>query len=447
MKKIVLREDEMPTSWYNVVPDIPNGLQPPLDPVTKKPIGPDKLSALFPMGLIEQEASQERFIKIPDEVLDIYRIWRPSPLVRATRLEEALGTKARIFYKHEGLSPVGSHKGNSAVAQAYYNKREGIKRLTTETGAGQWGSALAMATCMMGMECKVFMVRVSFDQKPYRKFIIQTYGGDVVASPSMDTEVGRRILAETPDTTGSLGMAVSEAIEEAMNREDTKYSLGSVLNHVVLHQTIIGLEAKKQMEIAGYSPDVVVGCCGGGSNFAGIVAPFVPDYLNGKKIEFVGYEPASCPSMTNGKLAYDAGDVSMMTPLLYMYTLGHSFVPPGFHAGGLRYHGMAPTISALVRENIVTPRAVNQLECFEAGLLFARTEGIIPAPETTHAIRGAIIEAMREPDRPKNVLFNFSGVGFVDMAAYDQYLSGELSDQTCSQEEIDASLARLPKID
>ncbi len=446
MKKIVLRDDEMPKQWYNVIPDIPNGLQPPLDPITHEPMGPEKLAAVFPMGLLEQEMSQDRFIDIPEEVLEIYSIWRPSPLVRANKLEEALGTKARIFFKNEGVSPVGSHKPNSAVAQAYYNKREGVKRLTTETGAGQWGSALALATSKFGLECKVYMVRVSFDQKPYRKFIMQAYGGQVVPSPSTDTRTGRDILARDPETPGALGMAISEALEDASGRDDTKYALGSVLNHVVLHQSIIGLEAKKQMELAGAYPDVIIGCCGGGSNFAGLAVPYIPDYLEGKKIEFIGYEPASCPSMTGGRLAYDSGDVAMMTPLLYMYTLGHDFVPPGIHAGGLRYHGMAPIISALVRDNIIVPKAVHQLECFEAGLLFARTEGIIPAPEATHAIRGAIIEAMKDPKEPKTILFNFSGTGLIDMPSYDNFLCGNLSDYSYPQEQIDASLARLPKI-
>ena len=446
MKKIVLRDDQMPTRWYNVVPDIPGGLLPPLDPQTHQPISPEKLSAVFPMGLLEQEMSQERFIDIPPEVLEVYSIWRPSPLVRATKLEEALGTRAKIFFKNESVSPVGSHKPNSAVAQAYYNMREGVKRLTTETGAGQWGSALSFATTKFGLECKVFMVRVSYDQKPYRKFIMQAYGGEVVASPSQDTKTGRALLAEFPDTPGSLGMAISEALEDASSRDDTNYALGSVLNHVVLHQTIVGLEAKKQMEIAGAYPDVIIGCCGGGSNFAGLVAPFVPDYLEGKKIEFHGYEPASCPSMTAGKLAYDSGDVAMMTPLLYMYTLGHDFVPPGIHAGGLRYHGMAPIVSALVREGIVQPKSVHQMECFEAGILFARTEGIIPAPESNHAIRGAIIEAMKDPKEEKTILFNLSGTGVIDMPSYDNYLTGKLSDYAFPREAIEKSLAHLPKI-
>ena len=446
MKKIVLRDDEMPTRWYNVVPDIPGGLLPPLDPQTHQPISPEKLAAVFPMGLLEQEMSQERFIDIPPEVQEVYSIWRPSPLVRATKLEEALGTRAKIFFKNESVSPVGSHKPNSAVAQAYYNMREGVKRLTTETGAGQWGSALALATSKFGLECKVFMVRVSYDQKPYRKFIMQAYGGEVVASPSQDTRTGRALLAEFPDTPGSLGMAISEAHEDASSRDDTNYALGSVLNHVLLHQTIVGLEAKKQLAIAGEFPDVVIGCCGGGSNFAGLVAPFVPDYLEGKKIEFHGYEPASCPTMTAGKLAYDSGDVAMMTPLLYMYTLGHDFVPPGIHAGGLRYHGMAPIVSALVREGIVQPKAVHQMECFEAGILFARTEGIIPAPESNHAIRGAIIEAMKDPKEEKTILFNLSGTGVIDMPSYDNYLTGKLSDYAFPREAIEKSLAHLPKI-
>ena len=446
MKKIVLKDDEMPTKWYNAIPDIPGGLRPPLDPETLQPISPEKLSAIFPQGLLEQEMSDKRFIDIPEEVLEIYSIWRPSPLVRANKLEEALNTKAKIYFKNESVSPVGSHKPNSAVPQVYYNKQEGIKRLTTETGAGQWGSALSFATSKFGMNCKVYMVRVSFDQKPYRKFMMQIYGGQVAPSPSEDTKIGRRILAEMPDTPGTLGMAISEALEDAFSREDTNYALGSVLNHVVLHQSIVGLEAKKQMELAGDYPDVIIGCCGGGSNFAGLIVPFLPDYLEGKKVSFLGYEPASCPSMTAGKLAYDAGDVSKMTPLLNMHTLGHDFVPPGLHAGGLRYHGMAPIVSALVREKIVQPRAVHQLECFEAGVLFARTEGIIPAPESTHAIRGAIIEATRDPKEPKTILFNLSGTGVIDMPSYDLYLQGQLTDYAYPKDDIQASLAKLPKI-
>jgi tryptophan synthase beta chain len=446
-KKVLLRDDEMPTSWYNVAPDIPNGLQPPLDPETMQPMAPEKLAAIFPMGLLEQEMSPERHIPIPEEILEVYKIWRPSPLVRATKLEQALGTRAKIYFKNEGVSPVGSHKPNSAVAQAYFNMREGVKRLATETGAGQWGSALAMATSMFGLKCKVYMVRVSFDQKPYRKSVMQTYGAEIVASPSPYTNYGRSVLEEDPENNGSLGIAISEAIEDAVTSENTNYALGSVLNHVILHQSIIGQEAKKQMEIIGETPDVIVGCCGGGSNFAGLAVPFVPDMLDGKKIRFVGVEPASCPTMTEGKLAYDSGDTAGMTPLLQMHTLGHDFMPPGIHAGGLRYHGMSPIVSALVRENIVEPVNVHQLECFEAGVLFAKTEGIIPAPETCHAIRGAVVEATRDLNDPKTILFNLSGHGLIDMAAYDSYLAGELHNYSLPTEEIAESLANLPKVD
>lgn len=445
-KKIVLRDDQMPLQWYNVVPDLPGGLQPPLDPETKEPMGPEKLAAIFPMGLLEQEMTPERFVDIPEEVLEILKIWRPSPLVRANNLEKALNTKAKIYFKNEGVSPVGSHKPNTAVAQAYYNSREGIKRIATETGAGQWGSALALATNKFGLECKVYMVRVSFEQKPYRKSLMHAYGANVVASPSTETNTGRAIRERLPDTPGSLGIAISEAIEDAATREDTNYSLGSVLNHVILHQSIIGLEAKKQMEIAGDYPDVIIGCCGGGSNFAGLAVPYVPDYLEGKKIRFVGTEPASCPSLTGGLLTWDFGDTAQTTPLLYMHTLGHDFIPPGIHAGGLRYHGMAPIVSAMVRDNIVEPIRLQQLECFKAGVLFAQTEGIIPAPETCHAIRGAIIEATREPEDPKTILFNFSGHGLIDMASYDKYFAGELVDFDYPAEQIAESMAKLPKL-
>jgi tryptophan synthase beta chain len=445
-KKILLRDDEMPSQWYNVVPDIPGGLKPPLDPETKLPMGPEKLAAIFPMGLLEQEMSDKRFIDIPAEVQEILKIWRPSPLVRANNLEKALGTKAKIYFKNESVSPVGSHKANSAVPQAYYNMKEGVKRITTETGAGQWGCALSFATSKFGIDCKVYMVRVSYDQKPYRKSMMHTYGAEIVPSPSNITAIGRRILAEYPDTPGSLGIAISEALEDAFSREDTKYALGSVLNHVILHQSIIGLEAKKQMEIAGDYPDVIIGCCGGGSNFAGIASPYIPDYLEGRKIRFVGVEPASCPTLTLGKLAYDFGDVAQSTPLLYMYTLGHDFIPPGIHAGGLRYHGMSPIVSALVRENIIEPMRVHQLECFEAGVLFAKTEGIIPAPETCHAIRATIIEATRDLNDSKTILFNFSGHGLIDMASYDKYYSGDLMNYEYPEEEIAKSIANLPKI-
>lgn len=445
-KKIMLNESEMPTQWYNVLPDIPNGIDPPLDPETKQPMGPEKLATVFPMGLLEQEMSDKRWVDIPKEIQEIYHIWRPSPLVRANNLEAALGTKAKIYFKYEGVSPSGSHKTNSAVAQAYYNKREGVKRMTTETGAGQWGSALSFATHKFGLECKVYMVRVSFDQKPYRKSMMNTYGAEIVASPSPDTEFGRKILAEMPDTAGSLGIAISEALEDAATREDTKYGLGSVLNHVILHQSIIGLEAKKQMELVGEYPDVVIGCCGGGSNFAGVMTPFLTDKLEGKNIRFIGVEPASCPSLTRGKYAYDYGDVARMTPLLYMYTLGHDFIPPGIHAGGLRYHGMAPIISALVREKLIEPISVHQLECFEAGVLFAQTEGIIPAPETCHAIRAVIMEATREPDKPQSILFNFSGHGLLDLSSYDKFYSGELHNYEYPEEAIAEATKNLPQI-
>ena len=445
-KKILLADDEIPRQWYNVAVDIPGGLNPPLDPATKQPMGPEKLAPIFPMGLLEQEMSDKRFIDIPQEVLDIYAIWRTTPLVRATNLEKAIGTKSKIFFKNESVSPVGSHKANSAVPQAFFNMKEGVKRLSTETGAGQWGCALSFATSKFGLECKVYMVRVSFDQKPYRKSMMQTFGASVVPSPSLDTKAGRDILAQFPDTPGSLGGAISEAIEDALAREDTKYALGSVLNHVCVHQSIIGLEAKKQLAIAGETADVVIGCCGGGSNFAGLAAAFIPDYLEGKKIRFIGVEPASCPTLTMGKLAYDFGDVAETTPLLYMYTLGHGFVPPGIHAGGLRYHGMAPIISALVRQEIIEPLKIQQLECFEAGVLFARTEGIIPAPETCHAIRAAIMEATREPNKEQTILFNFSGHGLLDMTAYDKYFAGELRDFDYPEAELTRSLASLPKI-
>ncbi len=446
MKKILLEESEMPTQWYNVMPDIPNGIAPPLDPHTKEPMGPEKLAQIFPMGLLEQEMSDQRWIDIPEEVQEVYHIWRPAPLIRADKLEEALGTKAKIFFKYEGVSPSGSHKTNSAVPQAYYNKREGVKRMSTETGAGQWGSALSFATHKFGLECKVYMVRVSFDQKPYRKSMMNTYGAEIVASPSSDTAIGRQIRQEYPDTAGSLGIAISEAIEDAMAREDTKYGLGSVLNHVILHQSIIGLEAKKQLEKIGEYPDVVVGCCGGGSNAAGIMSPFITDRLEGKNVRFVGVEPASCPSLTRGTYAYDFGDVAKQTPLLYMYTLGHDFIPPGIHAGGLRYHGMSPIVSAMVREKLLEPISVHQLECFEAGRLFAQTEGIIPAPETCHAIRAAIIEATQDLNDPKTILFNFSGHGMLDLSSYDKFYSGDLHNYDYPEEDIASATKNLPKV-
>lgn len=445
-KQIFLDSTDRITQWYNIMADMPNGISPPLDPETKQPVGPEKMGAIFPMGLLEQEMSGARWIDIPEEIQEIWSIWRPSPLVRANYLEEKLGTKAKIYFKYEGVSPSGSHKTNSAVAQAYYNKREGVKRLATETGAGQWGSALSFATHKFGLECKVYMVRVSYDQKPYRKSMMNTYGAQIVASPSPDTPTGRAILAKDPTTPGSLGIAISEALEDAVSREDTKYALGSVLNHVCLHQTVIGLEAKKQLEIAGDSPDVIIGCCGGGSNFAGLATPFLPDKLNGKNLRLIGVEPASCPTLTKGIYAYDFGDVSQRTPLLYMYTLGHDFIPPGIHAGGLRYHGMAPIISAMMRENLMEAMSLPQLECFEAGVLFAQTEGIIPAPESCHAVRAAIIEATRDLKEPKTILFNLSGHGLLDLSAYDAFFAGKLSNIDYPEEAVEAAKKNLPKI-
>jgi tryptophan synthase beta chain len=445
-KKIMLSEDQMPARWYNVIPDIPNGLEPPLDPETKQPCGPEKLAPIFPMGLLEQEMSGERWIDIPDEIREIWTLWRPSPLIRAFTLEEAIGTKSRIYYKYEGVSPSGSHKTNTAVAQAYYNKREGVKRLATETGAGQWGSALSFATHKFGLECMVYMVRCSFEQKPYRKSMMTTYGADIVPSPSDRTESGRAVLAEFPDTPGSLGIAISEAVEDAAKRDDTKYALGSVLSHVCTHQTVIGLEAKAQLEQVEETADVLIGCCGGGSNFAGLANPFIPDYLDGKKIRFVGVEPCACPTLTRGRLAYDYGDVAKQTPLLYMFTLGHDFIPPSIHAGGLRYHGMAPMVSALVREKIIEPVSVHQVPCFEAAVLFAQTEGIIPAPESSHAIRAAIDVALEEKDKPQTIVFNLSGHGHLDLSSYDRFFAGDLQDYEYPEEQIDRAMKGLPKV-
>jgi tryptophan synthase beta chain len=436
-RKVVLTEDEMPRQWYNILADIK--MNPPLGP-DGNPVSPDMLAPVFPMNLIEQEVSSERWIDIPEEVLDVLSIWRPTPLIRAYGLEKALDTPAKIFYKYEGVSPPGSHKPNTAVAQAYYNKAFGIKRLTTETGAGQWGSALAFACAQFGLECKVFMVRISFDQKPYRKSMMAVWGANCVASPSTETRAGQAILENNPDTPGSLGIAISEAIEAAVTDEsgDTRYSLGSVLNHVMLHQTIIGLEAKKQLEKIGEYPDVIVGCAGGGSNFAGIAYPFVYDKLNGKDIAIHPVEPAACPTMTQAPFAYDHGDTAKMTPLLPMHSLGHSFVPPPLHAGGLRYHGMAPTVSQLVNEGVLEPKAVNQMATYEAGILCARTEGVISAPETNHALATVVDEAKKakEEGKEKVILFNWSGHGLIDLVAYDQYLAGNLTDFALPEAEI-----------
>lgn len=448
-RSIYLSASDIPEYWYNVAADLPRPLDPPLNPATKEPITPADLSAIFPMSLIEQEVSTERYIEIPDEVRRIYSIWRPTPLRRARRLEEALKTPARIYYKDESVSPPGSHKPNTAVAQAYYNKIEGVRRLTTETGAGQWGSALAFACNLFGLECTVYMVRVSYEQKPYRRTLMHIWGAEVYPSPTDRTDAGKSIREKFPDTPGSLGIAISEAVEDAAKNEDTNYSLGSVLNHVLLHQTVIGLETKKQLEIAGEKkPDVLIGCVGGGSNFAGLTFPFVPDKLKGEDIDIIAVEPAACPTLTKGEYRYDFGDTAMMTPLMKMYTLGHSFVPPGIHAGGLRYHGDAPLLCLLVDEGVVTPRAYHQVPVFEAAVLFARTEGTIPAPETAHAIKAAVDEAIRcrETGEEKCIVFNFSGHGHFDLAAYDKYLVGELEDYEYPEEKIKEALAELPEI-
>ena len=449
-KKIFLPESEMPRQWYNVAADMPTPMEPPLHPGTGQPVGPEDLAPIFPMPLIEQEVSQERFIDIPDEVMEQYRIWRPSPLYRAYGLEKFLDTPAKIYFKNEGVSPAGSHKPNTAIAQAYYNKISGTKRIITETGAGQWGSALSYCCALFGLECKVYMVKVSYQQKPYRRMMMETWGGTCVASPSTETEAGRKILKQNPDSPGSLGIAISEAVEMAVQDDEAKYSLGSVLNHVMLHQTVNGLECQKQMKIAGDYPDVIIGCAGGGSNFAGLSFPYVRDKVNGKDIDIIGVEPTACPTMTRGPFAYDFGDNNQMTPLLPMNTLGHTFVPEGIHAGGLRYHGMAPLISQLILDNIIRPVAIPQLETFEAGITFARTEGFISAPETTHAIAEVIRQALqaKEEGKEKVILFNWSGHGLVDMAAYDAYLSGKLADHELAQEEIQRALddiAPLPK--
>jgi tryptophan synthase beta chain len=449
-KKIILPESDIPKQWYNIQADMPHPLPPPLNPGTGEPIGPEALAPIFPMGLIEQEVSQERWIDIPEEILDVLMMWRPTPLVRADRLEQALGTPARIYYKNESVSPPGSHKPNTAVAQAYYNKKEGVKRLTTETGAGQWGSALSFACNIFGLGCTVYMVRVSFEQKPYRKSMILTWGADIYPSPTNRTNAGRQILEQDPDCPGSLGIAISEAIEEAATNDEAKYSLGSVLNHVVLHQSIVGLETKKQMESIGEYPDVVVGCIGGGSNFAGLAFPFAADKIAGDKDPLIlAAEPTACPTVTRGPYRYDFGDTAMTTPLMKMHTLGHDFIPPGIHAGGLRYHGMAPLVSALAEEKLIEARAVQQLGCFEAAVQFARTEGIIPAPETSHAIRVALDEALKckESGEEKVIVLNFSGHGHFDMTAYDAYFGGKLQDYEYPEEKIKESLERVPVVE
>ncbi|MEA2061089.1 MAG: TrpB-like pyridoxal phosphate-dependent enzyme [Thermodesulfobacteriota bacterium] len=447
--KIFLNEQDIPRQWYNIAADLPGTMNPPLGP-DGHPVSPDMLTPIFPMNLIEQEVSQERWIDIPDGILDLLYRWRPSPLRRAVYLEKYLNTPAKIFFKDESVSPAGSHKPNTAVAQAWYNKKFGIKKLTTETGAGQWGSALSYACNLLGMECKVFMVRISFDQKPFRKIMMETWGGECLASPSSETAAGRDILAVSPDTPGSLGIAISEAVEAAVadTTGQTRYALGSVLNHVMLHQTIIGLEAKKQLEIAGIKKvDTVIGCVGGGSNFAGLAFPFVLDKINGKDIEIIPVEPASCPTLTRGPYAYDHGDVAKMTPLLPMYSLGHDFIPAPIHAGGLRYHGMSPLVSQALAHGLMAPMSLNQLECYESAMIFAKTEGMIVAPETSHAVAATIRKAVqaREAGQEQVIIFNLSGHGMMDLTGYSKYMAGELSNCELSETELKATLDRSIK--
>jgi tryptophan synthase beta chain len=445
--KILLDESRLPRRWYNVAADLPSPPPPPLHPGTREPVGPDDLAPLFPMDLIEQEVSTERYLDIPEEVLDVYRLWRPTPLIRARRLERALGTPARVYFKYEGVSPVGSHKPNTAVPQAFYNARQGVRRLTTETGAGQWGSALAFACSVYGLECEVWMVRASYDQKPYRRLMMQTYGAQVHASPSKVTSAGAEILAGDPDSPGSLGIAISEAVEVAGGADDTRYALGSVLNHVLTHQTVIGEEAIEQLALVGETPDLIVSCTGGGSNFAGLVFPFLRDKLAGRIDPTIrAVEPAACPSFTRGRYEYDFGDAAGFTPLLKMHTLGHDFVPDPIHAGGLRYHGMAPMLSHMYELGLFEAVAKPQRECFEAGVLFARTEGIVPAPESTHSLAAAVEEARRcaEIGEEKAILTLVGGHGHFDMTAYDRHLSGSLEDFDLPQARIDQALTRLP---
>ena len=447
--KYQLTESDVPKFWYNIAADLPEPPPPVLHPGTGQPVGPDDLAPLFPMGIIMQEVATERYIEIPQPVREILTQWRPSPLYRARRLEKALDTPARIYYKYEGVSPAGSHKPNTAVAQAFYSKDEGVKRISTETGAGQWGSALSLAGSFFGLEIEVYMVRVSYDQKPYRRAFMESFGATCVASPSNKTNSGRAILAENPDSTGSLGIAISEAVEAAAQRDDTKYALGSVLNHVLMHQTVVGLEAMKQFELADDYPEVVIGCTGGGSNFAGLTFPFLGEqFRGGERVDVIAVEPANCPTLTKGKYAYDFGDTSNLTPLVKMHTLGSKFVPPGFHAGGLRYHGMAPLVSLVTDLGFVRPRSYTQLKCFDAGIQFARSEGIIPAPEANHAVAAAIDEAIRckEEGVAKSILFNLCGHGYFDMQAYTDYFSGNLHDQPYSEEEVAMALAGIPSV-
>jgi tryptophan synthase beta chain len=447
--KYLLPEDKIPTAWYNLTADLSTPAPPPLHPGTHQPAGPDDLAPLFPMGLIMQEVSSERMIEIPEEVRDIYRLWRPTPLLRAARWEKTLGTPARIYYKYEGVSPAGSHKPNTAVAQAWYNRQEGITKLTTETGAGQWGSALSLACRLLDMECLVYMVKVSYFQKPYRRSMIHTWGAEVIPSPSDTTESGRAVLAKDPDSPGSLGIAISEAVEVAAQRDDTHYSLGSVLSHVLLHQTVIGQEALEQMALADAYPDFVVGCVGGGSNFAGVAFPFVgANITKGKKTRCIAVEPAACPSMTKGTYAFDYGDTAKLTPLVKMDTLGHDFIPPGIHAGGLRYHGMAPLVSHAYHQGLIEARSVMQTDVFDAGVSFSRSEGIIPAPESNHAIAVVkqLAEECKQSGETKTILFNLSGHGHFDMAAYDAYFDGKLEDYAYPEAKIKEAMKNLPKV-
>ena len=447
--KFILPENEMPEAWYNIVADLPSPPAPVLHPGTKQPIGPDDLAPLFPMEIIGQEVSTERYIPIPEEVREAYRLYRPTPLYRAHRLERALDTPAHIYYKYEGVSPAGSHKPNTAIAQAYYNKAEGVKRISTETGAGQWGSALAMACTFFGLELKVYMVKVSYYQKPYRRSMMELWGATVVPSPSPDTQAGRQVLSDDPDSPGSLGIAISEASEDAATRDDTKYSLGSVLNHVLLHQTVVGQETLKQMEQAGEEADVVIGCVGGGSNYAGLAFPFLRRRLvEGAKTRFIAAEPEACPSLTRGEYRYDFGDTAATTPLMKMHTLGHTFMPPDIHAGGLRYHAMAPLICHLHELGLIEARAYHQTAVFEAAVQFARTEGIIPAPESAHAVRCAIDEALaaKEAGTKKVIVFNLSGHGHFDMSAYDKYFAGELEDYAYPEAAVREAMKAVPVV-
>lgn len=446
--RIMLSEKEMPQQWYNILPDLPEPLSPFINPGTGKPVGPEDLAPIFPMELIKQEVSQERWIEIPDEIQRIYRLWRPSPLYRAHRLEKELGTPARIYYKNESFSPPGSHKPNTAVAQAYYNKQEGVERICTETGAGQWGSALSFGCCLFGLKCTVYMVRISYEQKPYRKMLMQSWGADVYPSPTNMTKSGQSILEKDPESPGSLGIAISEAVEDAATHEEAKYSLGSVLNHVLLHQTIVGLELKEQLKLAGEELDALFGCVGGGSNFAGQCYPFVKDKMDGKDIDLIACEPKACPTLTRGLYRYDHGDTARLTPLMKMHTLGHSFIPPPIHAGGLRYHGDAPTLCLLVDKGIIEPRAYHQNEVFEAALKFARTEGSLCAPETAHCIKGAIDEAVKckESGEEKCIVIAYSGHGFFDLGAYEKYLANQLEDYEYPEELIKQALSELPEI-